>query len=541
MRCPTCNTQNPETATNCISCGVVLPLAAELGDEALPPGTTLDGGRYSLGRVLGRGGFGITYLGSETQARQTVAIKELFPFGSARRGAKVVPRGIGYGDFLEAVRRFRDEANTLQSFDHPQIVDVYTVFEENDTVYMAMEYLQGKTLLEMLQEERALGEAKAIEYTIQVGYALDAMHRASLLHRDIKPSNVIVTNDGRVVLFDFGTVRAFAGGQTSQMTAQLTPGYAPLEQYGRNARFGSYTDIYALGAMLYHLLTGEMPLPATDRAGGEELRPPHHVNPAISNAASEAVMWAMEMKIDRRPQSVGGFIEVLRRSSGMSTIIIDPAKSPTEVGGPPLAEVPKIEISPACEERRDRLTKAINNSPLLRTDPSGAEPMRVTQSLVKFPKMCACCGGKGDTFITIQAPLGESAPYRGWSPNVDVRQWEVPYCYACTVHYEASRNAKTGWRWIFGATAVCALSWPLTYPWGPGVAACLGVYCVPHQYVANKGAKRAMRENCCTATAAVDFGYWDAHGIVFHFYSTAYASAFRHLNAAIVSPEPAAA
>src|SRR5437879_782833 len=120
-----------------------------------------------------------------------------------------------------------------------------------------------------------LSEREAVAAIEQVGAALAVVHQASLLHRDLKPENVMVTEEGRVVLVDFGTAREFAAGKTKRMTTLLTPGYAPLEQYGQQARFGAFTDVYALGAMLYHLLTGAVPVVATDRAAGVMLAAPH--------------------------------------------------------------------------------------------------------------------------------------------------------------------------------------------------------------------------------------------------------------------------
>jgi F-box protein 11 len=128
-----------------------------------------------------------------------------------------------------------------------------------------MEYLKGKTLSGVLGERGPLPEGQAVDCIATMGDALTVVHQANLLHRDIKPENVIVTDEGRVVLVDFGTAREFAAGKTKQMTAMLTPGYAPLEQYGQQARFGPFTDIYALGATLYHLLTGQVPVYPTFR------------------------------------------------------------------------------------------------------------------------------------------------------------------------------------------------------------------------------------------------------------------------------------
>ena len=159
--------------------------------------------------------------------------------------------------------------------------------------------------------------------------ALDVIHGSKLLHRDIKPENIIITEARRAVLLDFGTAREFAAGKTRRMTTMLTQGYAPLEQYGQCARFGVPSDIYALGATLYHLLTGEIPIQATDRVSGVELPAPHRLNPKVSPHVSSAVLSAMEVRVDRRPQSVGEFLKALRGTRRPSTIPLndDPAAS----------------------------------------------------------------------------------------------------------------------------------------------------------------------------------------------------------------------
>ncbi len=164
---------------------------------------------------------------------------------------------------------------------------------------MVMEFVKGKTLQDLVDTRGPLPEKEVVRYITQAADALTAVHEAKLLHRDIKPENLMVTEDGRVVLVDFGTARAFAAGKAKHMTAMLTPGYAPLEQYGQEARFEPFTDLYALGGTCYHLLTGQMPVQATDRAAGVELQSPHRLNREVSQTVSDAVMWAMEMKADQ--------------------------------------------------------------------------------------------------------------------------------------------------------------------------------------------------------------------------------------------------
>jgi len=275
----------------------------------------LQGALYSVGRVLGQGGFGITYLGSDSGLKRAVAIKEFFPQvqGCSRNGTTVQPGGmITQAEYLEEKDKFLAEGQRLAQFQHPHIVKVFSLFEENNTAYMVMELLKGKTLLRIIEEHGALEEKEALAYITQVAEALDVVHGSKLLHRDIKPENIVITEERRAVLLDFGTAREFAAGKTRQMTTTLTQGYAPLEQYGQRARFGVPSDIYALGATLYHLLTGEIPVQATDRVSGVELPAPHRLNPKVSTNVSSAVLSAMEVRVDKRPQSVGDFLKALR-------------------------------------------------------------------------------------------------------------------------------------------------------------------------------------------------------------------------------------
>jgi serine/threonine protein kinase len=134
---------------------------------------------------------------------------------------------------------------------------------------------------------------------LKVCEALDVVHKAGYLHRDIKPENIIVCGDGRVVLVDFGAARSFMAGKTGRMTVILTPGFAPLEQYAEQAKRGAYTDIYALGATLYYLLTGQVPVSAADRFSGVELRGVREINGRVSRQVEEAVMKAMAMRVEK--------------------------------------------------------------------------------------------------------------------------------------------------------------------------------------------------------------------------------------------------
>ena len=310
--CPTCSAINPDGAIACASCGSPLIADSPEGMYTLRPGTMLGNGRFTVGKVLGQGGFGITYLGSNIENRQAVAIKEFFLQGCVRQGTTVRTTGSITPQSFETIKqRFLDESKLLGQFRHPGIVRVLATLEENGTAYMVMDYLKGRTLKQILETQGVVPEREAVAYAVKVAEALEEIHKAGILHRDIKPENIIVTEDGRVVLIDFGLARQFAAGQTKMMTSWLTPGYAPIEQYGQKGQFGATTDIYSLGATLYHLLTGQMPDLATDRIVLDKLKSPREVNGGVSQGVSDAVMFALQMDPAKRPQSAYDFIEAL--------------------------------------------------------------------------------------------------------------------------------------------------------------------------------------------------------------------------------------
>ena len=189
MDCPYCPHKNPDNVVTCQACGA--PLSASMPTAAvhtLPGGTKLHGGHFTVGKVLGQGGFGITYLGSDTHLQRPVAIKEYFPQGyAARQSNTVVPAGtMAHADYQSAKAKFLEEARVLAQFQHPGIVHVYASFEENNTAYMVMEYLKGKTLCGVLEDRGPLPEGDAVDSIAKVGEALAVVHQANLLHRDIR-------------------------------------------------------------------------------------------------------------------------------------------------------------------------------------------------------------------------------------------------------------------------------------------------------------------------------------------------------------------
>ena len=261
--------------------------------------------RYSIQKVLGQGGFGITYLAYDQKLEQEVCIKELFVSGNSTRGVNMTVQSQGNADFSfsDFVDRFLQEARQLARFQHPNIVRVIDIFKENDTAYTVMEFVNGETLKERVQRTGAMEEKEALLLINQLLDAVEAVHAKGMLHRDIKPDNVLINPEGQVVLIDFGSAREFAEGKTTHQTAMITPGYAPPEQYSERAKRGPFTDIYALGATMYYLLTGEKPVASTDRSF-EELIAPHVLNPKVSSQVSSAVLLALEIKPENRFQDI---------------------------------------------------------------------------------------------------------------------------------------------------------------------------------------------------------------------------------------------
>lgn len=308
VHCHACGGALQGTEPRCPACG--MPQA----NPTLPSGTKLNGGRYTVGRMLGQGGFGITYAGADTTLGRRVAIKEFFPDGSSRHtGLLVPPTSLGQEGLRGALDAFLEEARTLAQFNHPGIVDVLDVFEENFTAYLVMEFLEGETLGGRIEKRGALPPEEVRALALAVADALRVVHRAGLLHRDLKPDNIFLTEDGRAVLIDFGSARAYSGGKTVSHTRLVTPGYAPLEQYSSQAKFGPYTDLYALAATLLHALTGTQPPAATDRLVGSGDLPP--LPAGVPSGLRTALEQALAIRIDERPGSVDDFVKLLQEEA----------------------------------------------------------------------------------------------------------------------------------------------------------------------------------------------------------------------------------
>ena len=236
--------------------------------NALPQGHRLQ--EYELVRVLGVGDFGITYLGTDHNLKKAVAIKEYLPsdFATRTTNHSVVPQaGDVRGDFQWGLGRFLDEARTLARFDHRHIIKVHRFFEAHGTAYIVMEYAKGETLSAYLERKGTLSEAELKEILYPLLDGLAVVHGANLLHQDIKPDNIVIrAEDGSPVLLNFGAARQAIGTKRRPLAAIVTPGYAPIEQYSELDDQGPWMDIYALGAVCYRALTGQVLANATDRS-----------------------------------------------------------------------------------------------------------------------------------------------------------------------------------------------------------------------------------------------------------------------------------
>ncbi len=279
---------------------------------ALQPGTELVSD-YRIERVLGAGGFGITYLAEELALGRHVTIKEYFPSDFAARdgGVEALPRSQDCdGDYQWGLDRFIEEAQTLARFDHKNIVRVYRYFRTNNTAYMVLSFEEGQSFKGWLKSLGRAPRQKEIDAILPpLLDALELVHKEDYLHRDIAPDNIIIRADGSPVLIDFGAARGEIAAHSRTVSALVKPGYSPYEQYAeRSSQQGPWTDIYALGATLYSAVTGKRPPDAPSRIVKDELVPTRDsALAAYRRGFLDAIDKSLALNIEARPQSVSAW------------------------------------------------------------------------------------------------------------------------------------------------------------------------------------------------------------------------------------------
>ena len=351
--------------TVCPECGRAYG-RANAESFALKPGTILDG-KYLVGEMLGQGGFGITYIGFDLLLEQKVAIKEYYPMSTgmvSRDGhSTVVWSSVmmgktgtqkGFDSFLKEARKMAKLGGI------PGVVGVKSVFIQNETAYIVMDFIEGETLLKKLQKNGPMDFDSCVRLMTPIIQALSEVHRHGIIHRDISPDNIMVRPDGKLILLDLGAAKDLdiqgndGGVQSSQMVAKH--GFSPIEQYSKSGNVGPWTDIYAMAATIYYCCTGILPPPATDRTIDDTLS----CQPRLTQNQFDAISLCMSVLPKNRPQDMGAMLQALAAAGVPKTEPVEPPKK-TEPVTPPKKEKP---VAPRETE------------PVRQTPPPGTEPVK---------------------------------------------------------------------------------------------------------------------------------------------------------------------
>ena len=320
-RCMKC--MHPLTAgeTVCPECGRAYG-SANAETFALKPGTILEG-KYLVGEMLGQGGFGITYIGFDLLLEQKVAIKEYYPMSTgmvSREGHSTVVWSSammgktgtqkGFDSFLKEARKMAKLGGI------PGVVGVKSVFIQNETAYIVMDFIEGETLLKKLQKNGPMDFDSCVKLMTPIMQALAEVHEHGIIHRDISPDNIMVRPDGKLILLDLGAAKDLdiqgndGSVQSSQMVAKH--GFSPIEQYSKSGKVGPWTDIYAMAATIYYCCTGILPPPATDRTIDDTLA----CQPLLTQAQFDILADCMHMRPQDRPQSMDTLLQMLTHPQG---------------------------------------------------------------------------------------------------------------------------------------------------------------------------------------------------------------------------------
>ena len=330
------------------------------GGESLPKHTMI--GEFEIVGTIGEGGFGTVYLAIDHSLQRKVALKEYRPaLLATRHGKSVMVRSQRHADAFEAgLKSFMNEARTLARFDHPALIHVYRVWQQNNTAYMAMPLCEGKSLTMVIRDNPAIATREWVTaMMLPLLEAVSTLHSSNIFHRDIAPDNVLIQDNGLPMLLDFGAARQIATDKTQALTVILKPGYAPIEQFADDSSMkqGAWTDIYALGAVMYFTITGRAPPNAVARLAGDSLAPlTQTITEGYPQEFLDAIDKALEIRPKDRPQSIAEFRSLLER---IPLAVIPQPAAPDErnvastpaVGSGPITETPitvaPITVSPA--------------------------------------------------------------------------------------------------------------------------------------------------------------------------------------------------
>ena len=422
----------------------------------LKPGTLLYDGKYEIIKPLGQGGFGITYLAHHTLLDHDVCIKEFFMKNCCDRDGQTSQISLGTSSNAEMVLKYQEkfmkEARIIFKLSHPNIVHIHDIFKENNTAYYVTDFIDGSNLDAVVKSRGALPESQAVRYVKAVAEGLAYCHSKSIAHLDIKPGNIMLRSDDTPVIIDFGLSKQYdsVGEQTSNTPVGVSAGYAPIEQYnsGGVSEFSPQTDVYALGATLYRLVTGSVPPAATDLANDGLPALPA----SLSASTRAAIENAMQFRKKDRPSSMYEFLSILEGSSFAPSAVSSPDDTTTLISVGPSRPASQ---APSPEPR----SKAPSYSPK-KSGPSAGLP-KWALGVIGGIVLCAVVAGAlifksphdyVDLGLSVKwatCNVGASKPedyggYYQWAGTKDVKSTSINLDWSnCPYHTGSDEN--TGW------------------------------------------------------------------------------------------------
>ncbi len=329
MRCYKCMEEIGDQLV-CPHCGYDQSSEAD-NKQYLNPGVKI--GNYSIGKVIGAGGFGVTYIGWDSALGRKVAIKEYFPSNLSTRtpGQTAITAFSGEKQmiFNHGKERFIEEAKLLMQFaGEDGIVSVYDIVEANGTVYMVMEYIEGISLKESIEQFGPISEKHLLDCIIPVLLSLKFVHNIGIIHRDISPDNIMCLPDGSVKLIDFGAARYSVMDASKSLSVIVKQGYTPIEQYQSHGKQGEYTDIYAIASTMYKALTGITPDESLERMANDTLKKPSQCGVTVSQQTEKAILSAMNVRPEDRPQTIDDFLAILCGEANATIVTNKKSKKP---------------------------------------------------------------------------------------------------------------------------------------------------------------------------------------------------------------------